>query len=374
MPSPTVPRTTLLSADSALPPGSTIGILGGGQLGRMLALAAAPLGLRCHVFCPDPESPAFAVAAKSVVADYGDAAALAAFARGVDAVTYEFENVEVAAAEQLAAIVPVRPGARALAVSQDRLAEKDFLAGLGIELAPYAAVEDAASLADAIAAIGFPAVLKTRRFGYDGKGQATIRGEVDVAHALAAMRGAPAVLEGFVAFEREISVIGVRGSDGATATYDPAENVHRNHILHTSTVPARITQRTATAAAEIATRIMAALDYVGVLGVEFFVEGRGVGERLLVNEIAPRVHNSGHWTQDACGVSQFENHIRAVAGWPLGDTTRHSDAVMTNLIGAEVDDWRRLAADRGARLHLYGKTEARPGRKMGHVNRLSPLL
>jgi 5-(carboxyamino)imidazole ribonucleotide synthase len=359
-------------SDRALPPGSTIGILGGGQLGRMLALAAARLGLKCHILCPDEDSPAFAVSAKSIVADYDDEEALAAFAAGVDAVTYEFENVDVRAAERLADRVPVRPGARALAVAQDRLAEKDFLAGIGIAVAPYAAVQDLDSLRQAVERMGLPAVLKTRRFGYDGKGQATIRTERDIEPAWEAMRGAPSVLEGFVHFAREVSVIGVRGTRGETASYDPAENVHRNHILHTSTVPARIAPETAAAAGEIARRIMDALDYVGAIGVEFFVEGEGPGERLIVNEIAPRVHNSGHWTEAACAVSQFENHMRAVAGWPLGGTDRHSDAVMQNLIGAEADEWLRIVSDPQALLHLYGKAEARPGRKMGHVNRLKP--
>ena len=357
-------------ADAPLPPGSVIGILGGGQLGRMLALAAAPLGLRCHVLCPDAQSPAFAVCEKAIVADYHDLPALAAFAGGVDVVTYEFENVRAEAAAHLAAVVPARPGPRALAVSQDRLAEKDFLAGLGIQVAAYAAVDSPASLQAALRTTGLPAVLKTRRFGYDGKGQASIRTEAGAGAAFAAMPGAAAVLEAFVPFSREISVIAVRGTGGETAVYDPAENVHRDHILHTSTVPARVSGRTADAAQRIALRIAEALDYAGVLGVEFFVEGEGSAERLLVNEIAPRVHNSGHWTEDACAVSQFENHIRAVAGGPLGPTARHADAVMTNLFGSEADNWLRLAADPAARLHLYGKSEARPGRKMGHVNRL----
>jgi 5-(carboxyamino)imidazole ribonucleotide synthase len=353
----------------ALPPGSTIGILGGGQLGRMLALAAARLGLRCHIYCPDPESPAFEVAAGRSVAGYDEARALQDFARAVDVVTYEFENVPVAAAEELARSVPVRPDPRALALSQDRLSEKKFLAGLGVATAPFAAVDDRASLDRAIGAIGLPAVLKTRRLGYDGKGQAAIRWADEAREALAAMRGAPAILEKFVPFAREISVVAVRGLDGGAAAYDPAENMHRDGILATSTVPARIGAETATKAVRIAEQIMAALDYVGVLAVELFV-GRE-NEELLVNEFAPRVHNSGHWTEDACAVSQFENHIRAIAGWPLGPTTRHADVVMTNLIGSEADTWRKLAAEPGARLHLYGKREARAGRKMGHVNRLA---
>jgi 5-(carboxyamino)imidazole ribonucleotide synthase len=357
-------------AIEALPPGSTIGIVGGGQLGRMLALAAAPLGFRCHVLSPEAESPAFDVAAAATVAEYDDDAALAAFARAVDVVTYEFENIPVATVERLARNVPVRPGVAPLAVSQDRVSEKSFLNGLGIATAGFAAVDDRPSLDRALATLGLPAVLKTRRLGYDGKGQAVIRWADEAGAALAAMRGAPSVLERFVSFSREISVIAVRALDGTVAAYDPAENVHRGGILHTSTLPARVRPETAAAARRIATSILQALAYVGVIGVEFFVVGEGEGETLLVNEIAPRVHNSGHWTQDACAVSQFENHIRAVAGWPLGPTGRHADVVMTNLIGADVEAWARLAAEPGARLHLYGKRAARPGRKMGHVNRL----
>jgi 5-(carboxyamino)imidazole ribonucleotide synthase len=356
-----------------LAPGSTIGILGGGQLGRMLALAAARLGLKCHIFCPDPDSPAFEAAARNTIADYDDVAALDAFAASVDVVTYEFENVDVGAAERLQRAVPVRPGPQALAVSQDRVTEKTFLNGLGIATAPFAAVEDVASLEVALASLGRPAILKTRRFGYDGKGQVRISGAVPAEEAFAAIGGRAAVLEGLVPFAREISVIAARGVDGALALYDPAENLHRDGILHRSRVPAAVTARTAGEAQRIAAKILQALDYVGVLGVEFFVTGAGEGERLVVNEIAPRVHNSGHWTEDACAVSQFENHVRAVAGWPLGPTLRHADAQMTNLIGADVEAWAELAAEPGARLHLYGKREARPGRKMGHVNRLAPL-
>jgi 5-(carboxyamino)imidazole ribonucleotide synthase len=362
-----------MSRPEPLAPGATIGILGGGQLGRMLALAAARLGMRCHVFCPDADSPAFDVAAARTVAAFDDPAALEAFGRAVDVVTYEFENVPVAAAERLARFVPVRPGASALAVAQDRLDEKQFLQAQAIEVADFAAVSSLAELHAAVDHIGMPAILKTRRYGYDGKGQARIRGQDDIEPAFEALAGAPAVLEAFVPFSREISVVAVRGIDGATASYDPAENEHRSGILHTSSVPARIRPETAAKAAETARAILAALDYVGVVGVEFFIVEEDGGERLLVNELAPRVHNSGHWTEDACAVSQFENHIRAIAGWPLGPTERHADVVMTNLVGAEADDWPQLAADPQARLHLYGKREARPGRKMGHVNRLRPM-
>ncbi len=366
-------KAHLRDAGIALAPGSTIGIFGGGQLGRMLALAAAPLGLKCHIYCPDRQSPAFDVAAARTIAAYDDGDALEQFARSIDAVTYEFENIDLAAVERLAKTVPVRPGARALAVAQDRLAEKTFLRDAGIAVAPFAAVETVADLENAVAAIGRPGVLKTRRLGYDGKGQTLVAEDTDLAAALKTIGGAPSILEGFIDFTREVSVIAVRGADGAVACYDVAENVHCEHILHTSTVPAVISRKTGADAWRITEQIMVALDYIGVLAVEFFVTEADGREALLVNEIAPRVHNSGHWTADACAVSQFENHIRAVAGWPLGPTRRHSDAVMTNLIGRQADGWAALAADRQTRLHLYGKSETRRGRKMGHVNRLGPL-
>jgi 5-(carboxyamino)imidazole ribonucleotide synthase len=355
-----------------LPPGSAIGILGGGQLGRMLALAAARLGFRCHVLAPDRESPAFDVAAARSVAEYSDPAALAVFAAAVDVVTYEFENVPLEAAEWLAARVPVRPGPRALAVSQDRLTEKTFLRGLGLQSARFAPVDDLASLDAALAALGSPAILKTRRFGYDGKGQAPIAAAADAGQALTALAGAPAVLEERVAFAQEISIISARSVAGAIVHYDVAANEHRAGILFRSRVPAALAPAMEAEARRAAEAILGALDYVGVIGIEFFVAGgRGEGT-LLVNEFAPRVHNSGHWTEDACSVSQFENHVRAIAGWPLGRPVRHFDVEMTNLIGAEIDDWERLAGEPGARLHVYGKREVRPGRKMGHVNRLRP--
>jgi 5-(carboxyamino)imidazole ribonucleotide synthase len=360
------------SAVGWLPPGSTIGILGGGQLGRMLALAAARLGFRCHTFCPDPESPAFDVSAAKTVAAYADADALEEFANTVDVVTYEFENVEVAALQALSRSVPVRPGATPLAVSQDRLAEKSFLRGLGVATAEFAEVHDSGSLETAGAALGWPSILKTRRFGYDGKGQTLVRLAADAGPAFSSLKGAPALLEGLVKFEREVSIIAVRSLRGEIASYDLAENVHRGGILDTSTVPAAVSAGIASEAQEIASKVLNALDYVGVIGIEFFHVRNAAGERLLVNEFAPRVHNSGHWTEDACLVSQFENHIRAIAGWPLGSTTRHADVVMTNLIGDEVANWQALAAEPGARIHLYGKREVRPGRKMGHVNRLFP--
>jgi 5-(carboxyamino)imidazole ribonucleotide synthase len=352
---------------SSLPPGSTIGILGGGQLGRMLALAAARLGLKCHVFAPEADSPAFQVAAHTVGA-YRDEAALEKFARAVDAVTYEFENVPVEAVIFLETQKPVRPGSKALRIAQDRLQEKRMARDLGARTANFAGVDSRAELDTGIDQIGLPAILKTCRFGYDGKGQAVIRSPSDADAAYAAMKDQPAILESFVPFEREASVVAARGIDGTFAAFDVVENEHRHHILHQSRVPARLALEVCKNAIEIGRKIGAALDYVGVFAVELFV----VGEQLYVNEIAPRVHNSGHWTLDACLVSQFEQHMRAVAGWPLGSTQRHSDVVMTNLLGEEANDWRTLAAEPNAALHLYGKAEARPGRKMGHVNRLTP--
>lgn len=348
-----------------LRPGACIGILGGGQLGRMLALAAARLGMRVHVFEPGAEPCAAPVVERVIRAGWDDLAALRAFAAGVDVVTYEFENVPVAALDALAGLAPVRPGRRALEAAQDRVAEKDFLTDLGLATAPYAAVADADGLRAALARIGTPAILKTRRLGYDGRGQARIMAQGDAAAALAAVGPGPAVLEGFVGFEREISVIAARGLDAAVAAYDPGENLHGGGILHSTTVPARIPPAVAQDAALIAGRILSALDYVGVIGVEMFVTAGG----LVVNEIAPRVHNSGHWTMDACLVDQFEQHVRAICGWPLGDGARHSDAVMTNLIG---DAAASAVALSGAAVHLYGKAGARPGRKMGHVTRIAP--
>jgi 5-(carboxyamino)imidazole ribonucleotide synthase len=354
-----------------LPPGSTIGILGGGQLGRMLALAAARLGLKTHIYTDEPDAPASAVAAASTTGSFDDESALAAFAGQVDVVTCEFENVPARALEIAGRLAPVHPPANAFAVAQDRLTEKNFMRGLGIGVAEYAAVDDARSHGDAIERVKLPAILKTRRFGYDGKGQTLIRNAAEAAAALEELRGQPAVLEALVAFEREVSVVVVRGQDGKLKYYDPIENVHQDGILAISRVPARIHADTVFEARRIAGKIAEALAHVGVLCVEMF-ERVGQAPSLLVNEIAPRVHNSGHWTIDACLVSQFENHIRAIAGWPLGDTVRHSDAVMTNLIGADVERWRELSGEDGVALHLYGKTEARPGRKMGHTTRLLP--
>jgi 5-(carboxyamino)imidazole ribonucleotide synthase len=352
-------------------PGMIVGILGGGQLGRMLAMAAAELGLSCHVYCPDPKSPAFAVAAARTVAPYDDEAALAAFAHAVDVVTFEFENVPAPTVEFIEAHVSVFPNAASLAISQDRLAEKALLAGLGIAVAPFAEVEKQADIYSALARTGRPALLKTRRLGYDGKGQAAIRAGDDPVSAWRAIGETASILEAYVAFEREISVILARGRDGTMRAFDVAENVHEGGILARTTVPAAISPALAEEAVGIAAQIAEALGHVGVLAVEMFVVP-GETPRLLVNEIAPRVHNSGHWTSDACLVSQFEQHIRAIAGWPLGDPTRHSDVTMTNLIGEAAAEWRSLLLEPDARVHLYGKAEIRPGRKMGHVNRLRP--
>ncbi len=351
-----------------LPPGSTIGILGGGQLARMLSLAAARLGIDCHIYAPEADSPAFQVAARHTVAPYTDLAALADFAGKVDAVTYEFENVPGGTATFLEQRVALAPSASALVTAQDRLDEKSFIAGLGIEVAPFQAVDDVGSLDQALARLGRPSILKTRRLGYDGKGQTRIDMGKTAAEAWTEIGKAPAILEGFVAFDSEVSVIAARGWDASMAIYDVTENHHENHILRRSIVPARISSALADEAHAIASKLIAALGYVGVIGIEMFVSGN----RLLVNELAPRVHNSGHWTMDACAVSQFEQHIRAVSGWPLGSTTRHSDVIMTNLLGDEAGDWERLAAEPGTALHLYGKRVARRTRKMGHVNRLTP--
>ncbi|WP_375255474.1 5-(carboxyamino)imidazole ribonucleotide synthase [Yoonia sp.] len=348
-----------------LPVGATIGILGGGQLGRMLSVAAARLGLKTHIFEPGAAAPAGDVAHQVTTASYEDEAALTAFGQSVDVITFEFENIPTSALDLLEKLVPIYPGRQALATSQDRLAEKQFLKALGLQTAPFADVSSADDLDAAIAAIGTPAILKTRRFGYDGKGQARIMTPDAVQSAFGDMAGAPAILEGFVDFSHEVSVIGARAPDGAVACYDPGENVHEAGILRSTTVPARLTPNQRTDAVLIAARILNALDYVGVMGVELFVTRAG----LIVNEIAPRVHNSGHWTQNGCSICQFEQHIRAVSGWPLGDGSRHADVVMENLIGEDVDRVPALAKTDAA-IHLYGKADVKAGRKMGHVNRI----
>ncbi len=355
-----------------LKPGATIGILGGGQLGRMLAQAAGKLGLRCHVYSPEADSCAFDVVGEKTCAPYGDEAALARFAAAVDVVTYEFENVPGETASFLARLKPVLPDPKVLATTQDRLAEKNFVAELGIATAPFAPVGSAAELAAAAEKIGAPAVIKTRRLGYDGKGQATIQKVGDAAAAWNAIGRAPAILERFVPFEREVSALAARGRAGEVVAYELIENVHRDHILHRSRVPAEVPAALAGQAIVIATKIAAALSYIGVLAVELFVVAEAGKRRLLVNEIAPRVHNSGHWTLDGATVSQFEQHIRAVAGWALARPQRLGRVEMVNLIGHEVEDWAKLLAEPGASVHLYGKREPRPGRKMGHVTKVFP--
>lgn len=347
----------------------TIGIIGGGQLGRMLAIAAARLNFRTVILEPQKDCPAAQVADAQIVAPYDDPAALEELASRCDIVTYEFENVPVAAAERLQRALPVHPPAKALDVAQDRLTEKRFLNSCGIETAKFHAVDSQADLEKALADFGGQGVLKTRSMGYDGKGQRVFRSPADSSQGVYdALGSVPLILESFVAFEREISVIAARAANGEIRCYDPAENVHRNGILHTSTLPASVPAATAEAANNAASKLLAALDYVGVIGMEFFVMADGA---LIANEIAPRVHNSGHWTEAACIVSQFEQHIRAVTGLALGDPGRHSDCVMTNLIGDDMLNVPNWLATPDVLVHLYGKTQSRPGRKMGHVTQLT---
>lgn len=353
----------------ALAPGSTIGIVGGGQLGRMLALAAGRLGFRVAVLAREADSPAGQVAAVEIVGRYDDPADIARLAAVSDVVTFEFENISAGALAGAGAR-PIAPPARALAVSQDRLEEKSFLGSLGIETAPFARIDTAGDIPAALERLGAPALLKTRREGYDGKGQAWVRSAAEAEAAFSAIGGKPAILEGRVAFVRELSVIAARSWSGEVAAYPLGENRHENGILRTTLAPANDVDRAQPAVLSLARTLLEALDYVGVIGVELFELSDG---RLLVNEFAPRVHNSGHWTLDGCEVDQFEQHIRAVAGWPLGPTHALATTEMTNLIGAEVEDWPTLAREPGARVWLYGKREAAPGRKMGHVNRLTGL-
>ena len=354
-----------------LAPGATIGILGSGQLGRMLAMAALKLGLRSHIYAPESDAPAYDAASERTVAAFDDEAALARFADAVDVVTYEFENVPIGSVAFLERRKPVRPGARALAATQDRLAEKTFLRDLGLATAPFCAVPDAAALAPALAEIGRPAVLKTLRLGYDGKGQAMIREGSDLSALHRSLGGGPMILEGFVAFDCEASVVAARSLEGAMVAYDLCENDHDRHILARTHVPARVAPGVEAAAKALAANAIEALDYVGVLAVELFVARDAAGgARLLVNELAPRVHNSGHWTIEGAQTSQFEQHIRAIAGWPLGSPARRGRIEMSNLIGDEADEWRDILAQPDHSLHLYGKLETRPGRKMGHVTRV----
>ena len=354
-----------------LKPGATIGILGGGQLGRMLALAAQQLGLKVHIYSPDKDSCAFDVVHAFTCAAYDDEAALGRFAGSVDVITYEFENVPAKTAAFLAKRKPVLPDPRVLELTQDRLIEKNFITELKIGTAPYASVHSASQLAAGVEKVGLPAVLKTRQFGYDGKGQAKIARGGDANAAWRSLKNEPCILEGFINFEREVSVIAARSADGKVECFEVTENEHRDHILHISKVPAKVSPTLAAEARKVATRIAKAFDYVGVLAVEMFVVRSGKKQHVLVNEVAPRVHNSGHWTMDGATVSQFEQHIRAVAGWPLAKPIRLGRRVeMINLIGAEVNEAAHWLTVPGASLHLYGKKDARPGRKMGHVTRV----
>ncbi len=355
----------------ALPPNGTIGILGGGQLGRMSAMAAARLGFRTHVYAPEPDGPGMQVATACTVAGYEDAEALARFAAAVQVVTFEFENVPAAALDALAPLVPCRPGVAALRIAQDRLQEKAFFERAGIPVGPWRAVHSRAELDAAIAALGLPAVLKTTRMGYDGRGQAVLRSAEEAGPAWERLQPRPLILEAFVPFAKEVSAIAARGADGALMVFDATENRHRDGILDLSFAPAPVPESVLRQAETMVSRLALALDLVGVLALELFLLPDGT---LLANEMAPRPHNSGHWTMDACLVGQFEMHVRAVAGLPLPPPARHADAVMRNLVGADSHAvWAELASRHDVALHLYGKAETRPGRKMGHATRLLPM-
>jgi 5-(carboxyamino)imidazole ribonucleotide synthase len=359
------------SADKGqvIAPGGVIGVLGGGQLGRMTAMAAARLGYRVHTYCPDRNSPASHVSWHNTVAANDNRTALKAFAESVDVVTFEFENIPSATTDYLAALKPTRPKPQVLYLTQERLREKRFLASIHVPTTRFLDVGRQEALEAAVKALGRPAILKSAEFGYDGKGQVRIDGDMDLFEAWVKMGGEVGILEAFVDFAREISVIVARGPDGATAIYEPVENQHKNHILDTTIVPARVSEMVVSRAEAIARHIAQEIDLVGLLAVEMFVTHK---DEVLVNELAPRPHNSGHWTIDGAITSQFEQFVRAVCGLTMGSTERHSDAVMKNLIGDEANGWRELLTDPGVKLHLYGKTEARPGRKMGHYTRLSP--
>ncbi len=351
-------------------PGGRIGILGDGQLGRMMAMAAAELGYFVHIFGQDENSPAAQVSHRSTIADYSDKDALKAFAAEVDVVTLEFENIPTTTVKYLSQFVPVRPNDKVLEITQDRLFEKSFVNNLGIGTTSFANVESLNDLVQAVQQVGTPAVLKTRRLGYDGKGQVKISQASQIDEAWSQMKNAPSILEGFVNFKMEISVIVARSPNGETDAFVPVENRHKNHILDITLAPADIPDRVAKNALKMATTIAKKIDLIGLLAVEMFVTKDG---DLLVNELAPRPHNSGHWTLDACPTSQFHQIIRAVCGLPLGTADRHSNAVMKNLIGDDIDDWQDLVKDPDNCLHLYGKAEARDGRKMGHVTKLFDL-
>ena len=348
------------------PPGSIIGIMGGGQLGRMTALAAANLGYRCHIYTEDTDSPAAQVSATTTVASYKDQAALTQFAKAVDLITYEFENIPLSSITLLKNIKAIRPSPSILAISQHRGKEKEFAEQHGVNVAPYKIIKKISDLESAIKTIGTPSVLKTCRFGYDGKGQIRLTDDNNPAEIFFQFKKQPCILEGLINFDLEISVRGGRDQYGAVSCYDPGENIHKNGILKTTTVPAKISKKIATDAIILTGKILNALDYVGVMGVELFVEDNG----LIVNEIAPRVHNSGHWTQNGCIIDQFEQHVRAITGLPLGDGTRHSNIIMTNLLGEDVLDLEKFLTNEKSAIHLYGKQDIKPGRKMGHVNKV----
>jgi 5-(carboxyamino)imidazole ribonucleotide synthase len=354
-----------------LPPNATIGLVGGGQLGRMSALAAARLGYRCHILTRERDSPAGQVSAGVTIRDYQDPVALREFAAAVDVISFEFENISAEGLDLLASLKPVRPAPGILRISQDRVSEKSFVNGVGVPTAPWRAIATLDELPAAVAELGLPAVLKTTRLGYDGKGQRLLRRPDELAAGFAELAPKPLILEGFVDFAQEISVVIARGADGSLSAFDTVENRHRDHILDLTLAPARVPVGVVEQSQAIARTIATALDLVGLLAVEMFVDADG---RVLVNEIAPRPHNSGHWTIDACPASQFDLHIRSIAGLPLPAAARHSDAVMKNLVGPEETAlWPAILAAPGLIPHFYGKAEARPGRKMGHVTRLFPL-
>lgn len=355
---------------TTIAPGKTIGILGDGQLGRMMAIAAAEMGYMTHIYGQGPNSPAAQVSTKSTIADYTDKAALRKFASEVDVVTLEFENIPPETLAFLEPIVPVRPGRKVLEIAQDRFIEKSFLNNLGIPTAPFANVESLEDLRAAVERIGTPCVLKTRRFGYDGKGQFKINAATQIDEAWEAIGKQAAILEGFVSFELEISVIVARGINGDIQCYCPVENRHKNHILDITLAPADVLNAVSSHALDLAHKIADQMDLVGLIAVEMFVGRDG---DVLVNELAPRPHNSGHWTIEGCATSQFHQSIRAAAGLPLGTADRHSNAVMRNLIGDDIDHWEEILSHPEMKLHLYGKAQAREGRKMGHVTRLFPL-
>jgi len=345
------------------PPGSTIGIVGGGQLGRMLARAASRMGYKTHIYTPEKDSPASHVATKTTVGAYQDTTALRAFAQTVDIVTFEFENIPAETLEMLQYLVAVRPKPEVLFTTRHRLREKEFISAQGIKTAPFAPVRNATELEQAIQKIGVPGVLKTTEMGYDGKGQAVIRDAAEAAKAWASLGKTECILEGFIEFTAEASVIVARSTHGEMRCYPLVQNIHRDHILHRTIAPAPFIDDYQTDAVRIAKTLAEKLDVVGLLAVELFVTKDG----LLVNELAPRPHNSGHWSMEGAPTSQFEQHIRAICGWALGDTFVRSPCEMINLLGDDWLQWEAYAKQAQAHVHLYGKTESRPGRKMGHV-------